>query len=391
MSYQWYLGESGDVSVPVAGATASTLTVNPSSTQTYWCAVSNPCGATATATATVTVTASCIAPTITTQPQSTYTYAGQTITLSISASGTTLTYTWYRGEPGDRSSYIGTGEQVQVSPQATTTYWCEVQNACGSVVSEAAVVEVRSCNPTFVTQPESTSIPVGGTAVLHAWATTEGTLERTYQWYVNDGNGIQPISGATDYFVYVTPTSDSQYFVRARTNCGHTDSDVVTVTIVATCEAPQITQQPPASVTVAIGQYTTISATATGTDLQYQWYYSPVDVGFFKPLDGATQPSVSVTTNGDYKTYYFLRVYNACGTIDSSSTVVQPSGGGDTSSASFSGTFSIATNGDASIDGTQVRVTKETKLKGHPRSGDRVTIIGKRNDKHIEAWRIEKN
>lgn len=54
--YQWYFGSSGDTNVPIAGATASSLTVTPSATQTYWVRVFNGCGSVNSSTVTVTVT-----------------------------------------------------------------------------------------------------------------------------------------------------------------------------------------------------------------------------------------------------------------------------------------------------------------------------------------------
>jgi hypothetical protein len=54
-AFQWYLGASGNTSAPIAGATASSLTVHPSSTTQYWVRVSSACGSDDSAAATVTV------------------------------------------------------------------------------------------------------------------------------------------------------------------------------------------------------------------------------------------------------------------------------------------------------------------------------------------------
>ena len=56
LSYQWYIGNSGNTSSPVTGATSSSLTVAPTATTSYWVRVSNGCGSVNSATATVTVT-----------------------------------------------------------------------------------------------------------------------------------------------------------------------------------------------------------------------------------------------------------------------------------------------------------------------------------------------
>ncbi|HEX7153272.1 MAG TPA: M57 family metalloprotease [Thermoanaerobaculia bacterium] len=53
--YQWFLGNSGNTGSPIAGATGSSITVNPQSTTSYWVRVTNACGAVNSVAATVTV------------------------------------------------------------------------------------------------------------------------------------------------------------------------------------------------------------------------------------------------------------------------------------------------------------------------------------------------
>ena len=56
LSYQWYIGSSGNTANPISGATGSSITVTPSSTTSYWVRVSNSCGSVNSSTATITVT-----------------------------------------------------------------------------------------------------------------------------------------------------------------------------------------------------------------------------------------------------------------------------------------------------------------------------------------------
>ncbi len=44
LSYQWYVGSSGNTDAPIADATTSTLSVSPATTSSYWVRVTNPCG-----------------------------------------------------------------------------------------------------------------------------------------------------------------------------------------------------------------------------------------------------------------------------------------------------------------------------------------------------------
>lgn len=55
ISWQWYLGSSGNTTQPIAGATTSSLTRSPSQTEKYWARASNSCGIADTITATIVV------------------------------------------------------------------------------------------------------------------------------------------------------------------------------------------------------------------------------------------------------------------------------------------------------------------------------------------------
>jgi len=55
LSYQWYIGASGNTGSPVSGGTGTSLTVSPTATTSYWVRVSNSCGSVNSNTATVTV------------------------------------------------------------------------------------------------------------------------------------------------------------------------------------------------------------------------------------------------------------------------------------------------------------------------------------------------
>lgn len=55
ISYQWFIGASGNTSNPISGATGSTLSVTPASTTSYWVRVTNSCGTANSNTATITV------------------------------------------------------------------------------------------------------------------------------------------------------------------------------------------------------------------------------------------------------------------------------------------------------------------------------------------------
>lgn len=57
LTYQWYVGSSGNTSTPIPGQTGASLITTPTSTTTYWVRVSNSCGTANSQTVTVTVSA----------------------------------------------------------------------------------------------------------------------------------------------------------------------------------------------------------------------------------------------------------------------------------------------------------------------------------------------
>ena len=144
LTYQWYVGGTGTVTSPIAGATASTYLTPPLTSPTgYWVRVTNTAGTVDSASATITIG---IAPAITAQPQSQTINAGQTATLSVTATGTPpLTYQWYVGASGTTTTPIaGATANSYTTPALTATgnYWVRVANGAGSVDSQTATVTV---------------------------------------------------------------------------------------------------------------------------------------------------------------------------------------------------------------------------------------------------------
>jgi subtilisin family serine protease len=152
LTYQWYVGTSGTLTTPIAGATASSYTT-PALTHTtsYWVRMSNPSGTANSATVTITVLS---APAITTQPPNQTVIAGQNAQFTVVASGTPpLTYQWQILTGGvwsnlsNSSPYSGvTTATLTVSGVTAalngTEYRCVATNGLGSATSGAATLKV---------------------------------------------------------------------------------------------------------------------------------------------------------------------------------------------------------------------------------------------------------
>jgi len=319
LSYQWYGGSSGFTGAPQPGATGSTFTVSPTVTSQYWVRVTNSCGSADSTTTLITVTNSCTPPSITTQPQSRTVSPGTAVTLSVTASGSALSYQWFNGASGFTGSPINgaTGTSVTVSPTVTSQYWVRVSNACGSVNSATALITVTSCSPPSITsQPQSTTTTPGAPVTLSVSASGTGL---TYQWFNgSSGYTLSPINGATGTSVTVAPTVTSQYWVRVSNSCGSVNSNTALVTVTSGCTPPSITTQPQSTTSTA-GAPVTLSVSATGTNLTYQWFNGASGYTL-SPISGATGPSVTVSPT--VTSQYWVRVSNSCGSVDSTTALI---------------------------------------------------------------------
>ena len=307
-SYQWYRGLSGDTSNPIAGATASSVTVAPTVTTSYWVRVLNDCGFANSNTATLTV---CNKPVIAQQPLATQTIpAGQAATLSVIASGDpTLTYQWYEGaSPNTATPIAGATNASYTTPALFTAkqYWVRVSNSCGFVNSQTATVNV-TCNrePIITAQPIGGPINQGGSRTLSVSVQADGPV--SYQWYTGTSpNTASPIAGATASSITVSPAATTNYWVRVTNACGVTNSNTATVTV---CVAPSIAQHP-ASTTITTGQSATLTVVAGGSGpFSYQWYIG-ASGNTASPIAGAVNASVVVTPSAT--TSYWVRVTSTC-------------------------------------------------------------------------------
>lgn len=143
LTYQWYRGLAGDVSNPIAGATAASY-VTPTLTQTghYWVRITNTDGVASSSTVTVAIGS---APAITTHPVDLDILAGSTPNLTVIATGNpALSYQWYRGESGDTSRPVAGATGSSYTPPTdgaqAVRYWVRVSNTLGAADSRAVIV-----------------------------------------------------------------------------------------------------------------------------------------------------------------------------------------------------------------------------------------------------------
>jgi YVTN family beta-propeller protein len=153
---------------------------------------------------------------------------------------------------------------VAISPDDTFAY---VTNLGDNTVSriETLAAPFPGTAPVIATQPQSQSVPAGGSVTITVAAS--GSTPLSYQWYF----GGSPISGATSpsYTINSAQSSNAGSYACTVTNAvGTATSSVATLSVGAAAIA--FTQQP-SSQTIAIGRTVVFSASVGGASATYRW------------------------------------------------------------------------------------------------------------------------
>jgi len=240
VTYQWFVGDSGDTSSPAGINSPSFTTPALQATTHYWVRLINSCGKADSTTAVVTVPV-CNAPTVGVNPQ-TANYSTSAITLTATPSGCApFVYQWYIGDTGNTSQPTGTNSPTFTTPtplQVTTHYWVKVTNTEGSANSSTAIVTVAPPTPGALTATFSAAT----NTVTVAWGSSVGAARYDLQrldhgsWTTTDvGNTLSAsysFSGVATYVFHVRAVDSSN--TRASS---YTANDLATTMAFATVQA----------------------------------------------------------------------------------------------------------------------------------------------------------
>jgi hypothetical protein len=266
--YQWYIGDTGVTTNPVAGGTTASITVTPTTDTKYWVRVKG-CGATK-ADSTAALVSVCTKPLISSSTPSYWVTKGTPAPLLVSTSaGNNLTYRWYRGVTGNTATQVGTNASFSESPADTTQYWARVSNGCGS--ADTPTITISVCAPPAITvQPISQPVFSGKSATLSVTATEATSTPMTYQWYLGTPGSGTAISGATANTYTTGPlTANTSYWVRVTAGTCATDSDAAMVSMCAYNEV----FSGPSDRDIAIGQTTRLQVSPISPlPDQVRWY-----------------------------------------------------------------------------------------------------------------------
>ncbi|GHT73367.1 hypothetical protein FACS189456_3730 [Bacteroidia bacterium] len=356
LSYQWYSNTtySNNGGTAVSGVTSTTYAPPTATAGTfyYYVVITNTKnGSTATRTSSavqVAVLANAVTPTITVQPQGStvniYDYVYLSVTANASDGGN-LTCQWYSNTVNSNTGGSSVGAGSSYTPSTTTAgtlyYYVVVTNTkngtTATTTSNVATVTVNAATPSITASPQSSTVPVNGSASLSVTAEVSDGGTLTYQWYSNtnyNNDGGTAVSGATSA-TYAPPTATvgTFYYYVVITNTKNgitatTKSGAVQVTVLANAVAPTITAHPQDdTVNMYAAAYLRVTANASdGGTLSYQWYSNTTNSN----SGGTAISGTSVASNVSGVFYYYVVVTNnkngttATATSNVATVVVNP-------------------------------------------------------------------
>jgi PKD repeat protein len=266
LSYRWIL--NGTDTLPGTSNTISLTNVSPSdSGDSIWCIVSNEAGSLRSSTARLHVLK---LPNITTEPADQSVTEGDSAHFSVTVAGAApLTYNWFRN-----SVQIGTSTpKLDLPPvsiaDSNSKFFCIVSNSYGSDTSNIVTLKVLRTKPVIITQPRTLSLSENDTGFMYLYA--RGTPPLTYTWYKV---GLVAPFHSSDTLLFENPSraldSGSMYYCVVSNAYGSTKSD--TVKLLVGMIKPQITIQPPETLTIYTGSDLSIPVAAIGTKpLSFTW------------------------------------------------------------------------------------------------------------------------
>jgi gliding motility-associated-like protein len=302
LTYQWFRGTTA-----LTGQTSNILNIAAVTTAeagTYTVVITNPCGTVTSTNAVVIVNT---LPAITAQPVGTTICEGQAINLSVTATGTGLTYQWSLGGVAIPGATSATYTVASATLANAGNYTVLVNGICNAPVNSAVATVVVNQGTSFPVPPQGSTVCSGQPVTLTA--PTNGGTNVTYQWF----QGSTPIPGATadTYTITSSTVADSGNYTLVATvaSCGTFTSPVAVVVV---NQAPAITSQP-VDKEICVGQSTTFSVVATGTNLTYQWFKGGV------AISGATSSTYTISnaTEADSGDFYCIITSASCPALPS--------------------------------------------------------------------------
>ena len=272
LKYQWYYANEGSGTYKKADATGTKYAVTMSdktSGRKVYCVVMDKYG-NSVKSKVVTLSSKVK---ITKQPANVAVAMDSKATVSVKATGKGLKYQWYYANEGSdtykKSSATGAKYTVTMNDKHSgRKVYCVVTDKYGNSVKSKAVT--LSSKVKITKQPTNVSGLWGSKVKVTVQASGKGLK---YQWYYA-GEGSTTFKKSSVKSANYHVAADAVHCGR-QLYCVVTDKygNSVTTKTVTIIAKPVITQQP-ADVSTAMGNALTVSVTAAGKELAYQWYFA---------------------------------------------------------------------------------------------------------------------
>ena len=235
---------------------------------------------------------------ITQQPVSVSVPNGETATVSFEAQGEGLYYRWYFKNKGDTAfypaySFTGNTYEIKMNEERDgREVYCIVSDKSGNrVKTDTVTLSMTKSTLQITNQPSSVCVADGETATVSFTVEGDGLK---FQWYFkNKGDTtFYPTASfkSNTYEVEMNATRDGRELYCVVTDKYGDRIQTNTVTIEADSTL-QITKQPTSVFLTAYGETASVSFTAEGAGLKFQWYFKNKGNNIFYPtssFDGNT-------------------------------------------------------------------------------------------------------
>lgn len=324
LTYQWYKNASSLGTANGANTNTFTKTITASDGGSYVCVVSNAYGSATTGVFSISAVNG--VPSITVQPQNQAVNNNASATFSVSASAAvSIGYQWKKNGSdiiGATSSSYTTGSLTTAND--TDTYFCNVYTNYGNVNSSSVSTKIRP----YILVNSSSSVTQGpfyftvNANVANFTVSPSGSGPFTYVWQKSTDNsnwgGTLSTSSSYNLGTVSSPSQTGYYRVTVSSILfGITYTTTATAYMQVSDVAPAITGG-----TVTGGPYTFLddqsvanfNVTATGTNLQYVWYYSSDNITYsvlsaYTTAQGPVLNRARISDTG----YYRVTVSNGAG------------------------------------------------------------------------------
>ena len=317
LKYKWYFGSTAATTL-IPGETFSTLSLSNityANEGYYKCEVYNTCGTVNSFEAHLNMDSPIV---ITTQPNALDLCAGNSATFTVTATGEAISYQWLRGSTNPPTNTVGTNSATYTIPSLVyadeMNYQVVLANTCYTVPSNVVALNMNTL-PSIVTHPVGTSACAGQSVTFNALGGGEAIH---YEWR-KAGVGIAGTDATSYTLNNITYGDEALYSVRVYNNCN--SSGVISNDALLNMPTVATITSNPTSLDLCQGSSATFTATASGEELVYQWYFGTAPTGILIPGANANSYTIASLTYGNEGNYY-VTVSNLCSSVTSTAATL---------------------------------------------------------------------